>query len=353
MGGYVGLAPAGFPNVALSNFAKEFLDDKVPLVGDLICPNVAVERQSFPYLIWDRSNLTLPGSTLRAPSDGAATVRRSFSTDTYFCRSHALKGAVPFESEAYGLGLGFSTKMHLTGDLIGRIRRSREREIANLVLSTQNFPNGVTLAGTSMWDAYITDAQTDTSDPISDVENAKEQLRRAAVPDELMVLILSSPVVKVLVNHPKILDRFKYTNTLGIIDMQKLSSVFGVRCVRGGSQWATNDGALNWTWGNHAFLGYAQANPNRMDVSCAKTFTWAGGKGPGPNGQEIDYPGAPGTINGYGVLEWLDPEQDKKTYWQSVDWYYDTKVTGAETGYPILNAVTGDAAQNLPGLLEG
>lgn len=353
MGGYTGLAPVGFPNVALSNFAKEFRDDKVPLVGDLICPNVPVQRQSFPYLIWDRSNLQLPGSTLRAPSAGAATIRRSYSEDTYFCRSHALKASVPFEEEAYGLGLGFSTKAHLTGDLIGRIRRSREREIANLVLSTQNFPNGVTLAGTSMWDAYITDAATDTSDPISDVENAKEQLRRAAVPDEQMVLILSSPVVKVLVNHPKILDRFKYTNSLGIIDIQKLSSVFGVKCVRAGAQAASQQGALSWIWGNHAFLGFAQTGPTRDDVSCAKTFTWAGGKGPGPGGQPMDYPAAPGTIDGYGVLEWLDPEQDKKTYWQSVDWYYDTKVTASETGYPILNAVTGDPAQNLPNQAEG
>src|ERR1039458_9875681 len=108
MGGYVGLAPAGFPNVALSNYAKEFRNNA--LVGDLICPPVPVSRQSFPYVIWNRDDFRIPGTTLRAPSDGAQTIRRSYSTDTYFCRSHALKGVVAFEEEAYGLGLGFRSE---------------------------------------------------------------------------------------------------------------------------------------------------------------------------------------------------------------------------------------------------
>ncbi|ACO34047.1 MULTISPECIES: hypothetical protein [Acidobacterium] len=353
MGGYVGPAPVGFPNVALAQLAKEFNDDQVPLVGDLICPNVPVERQSFPYLVWDRSNLKLPDTTLRAPGDSGQLIRRSFSEDTYFCRSHALETNIPFESEAYAAGLGFSERAHATKDLIGRIRLKREAEIATLALSAQNFPNNLTLAGTDMWDAYITNPATDTSNPLVDVENAKEQLRRAAVPDKLMVLVLSSPLVKVLVNHPVIVERFKYTNTMGIVDIDKLSSVFGVTCVKAAAQIATLNGELQWVWGNDAFLGYAQKTPSREDVSCMKTFTWAGGKGPGPNGTPMDYPGAPGTVDGYGVLEWIDPHLSKKTYWQSVDWYYDTKVTAQETGFPILNAVSGDSALYLPNQIEG
>jgi hypothetical protein len=353
MGGYTALQPVGSLNVALSNYAKEFRDDQVPLVGDLICPNVPVERQSFQYVIWDRSNLKLPGSTLRAPGDPPQTIRRDYSADTYFCRSHALEGEIPFEAEAYAAGLGFSDRAHLTKDLIGRIRLSRENEIATSALSGQSFPNTLTLAGTNMWDTYLTNPTGDTSNPFEDVENAKEQLRRATVPDELMVLILSSPVVKVLVNHPLIVDRLKYTNTVGYIDVDKLSAALGVKCVRAGAQMATLDGQLEWVWGNNAFMGFAQKNPTRQDISCMKTFTWAGGKGPGEGGGTMDYPGAPSTVDGYGVLEWLDPHLSKKTYWQSVDWYYDIKVTASETGFPILNAVSGDSALYLPNQAEG
>lgn len=358
MGGYVGLAPAGFPNVALSNYAKEFADDQVALVGDIFCPKVPVERQSFPYLIWDRQNLIIPGSTLRAPSANAATIRRNYSTNSYFCRSHALKGAVAFEEEAYGLGLGFSTKQHLTGDLIGRIRRSREIEIANLLLSLSNFPNGVDLSSGSnnQWDVYpaVPDEGTDGSHPIVQVEEAKELLRQSGIADDQMTLVLSSPCVAVLKNHPDIINRFKYTHTLGIIDIDKLSSVFGVKCVRAGAVKASQNMTASWIWGSNAFLGYASPNATRDDVSCAKTFVWAGGQIPGSDGNNVAMPAAPGTIDGYGVLEWLDPELDRKTYWQSVDWYYDTKATATETGFPFLNCLhTAPTMVTLPGLLEG
>jgi hypothetical protein len=359
MGGYVGLAPAGFPNVALSNYAKEFADDAVPLVGDLICPKVPVERQSFPFVIWNRDNLRIPGSTLRAPSDGATTIRRSFSTNSYFARSHALKGSVPFESEAYGLGLGFSEKLHLTGDLIGRIRRARESEITKMALSATNFPNGViytTSSTPAQWDSYITNPSDDTeatvtSHPIVDVETYKAILRQAAVQDSEMVLILSDPVVTALVNHPDIINRFKYTNLGGQISLDQLTSVFGVKCVRASALTMSQNNVASWIWGYNAFLGMAKSSPDRNDVSCMKTFVWAGGKGPGAGGENVALPGAPGTIDGYGVLEWLDPELDKKTYWQSVDWYYDIQVTAVETGIPLINVV--DSANFTMGTIPG
>ena len=53
MGAFTGMAPVGFPNVALSNFMKEFRNNQ--LVGELAAPRVPVERQSFPYVIFDRS----------------------------------------------------------------------------------------------------------------------------------------------------------------------------------------------------------------------------------------------------------------------------------------------------------
>lgn len=363
MGGYVGLAPAGFPNVALSQYAKEFADDSVPLVGDLIFPKVPVERQSFPYVIWNRDNLRVPASTLRAPGTGASTIRRSYSTNNYFCRSHALKTSIPFEDESYGLGLGFSTKMHATGDLIGRIRRARENEIATLALNTTNFPNGVTLSGGAQWDSYITTPANDTeatvtSHPIVAVEGYKATLRQAAVQDSEMVLILSDPVVQALVNHPDIIERFKYTNSAGNISLSQLASAFGLKdgnVVRASALTMSQNNVPSWIWGFDAFLGYSKANPDRNDVSCGKTFVWAGGKGPGGSDAAPSMPGPPGTIDGYGVLEWLDPEQDKKTYWQSVDWYYGIQVTAIETGIPILNAVSSAnfTMSTIPGDLEG
>lgn len=357
MGGYVGLAPAGFPNVALSNYAKEFRNNA--LVGDLICPAVPVARQSFPYVIWNRDDLRVPGSTLRAPTDGAQTIRRSYSTSTYFCRSHALKGSVAFEEEAYGLGLGFSTRQHLTGDLANRIRLAREVEIATAALSTANFPNGVTLTnpGTinagnpaTQWDTYpaVMDQGYDGSHPIAQVNALKAIIRQAGVQDADMVLILSDPVVVALQSHPDVVGRFRYA-VGGAISLDDLTQVFRVKCVQASAVTMSQNNVASWVWGAHAFLGYAKPATDMQDISCMKSFVWAGGKG--PSGE--DMAAAPGTVDGYGVLEWLDPELDKKTYWQSVDWYYGNEVTATETGIPILNAVASPVMGTIPGDIEG
>lgn len=351
MGAYVGLAPAGFPNVALSNFAKDFRDQK--FVGDLIAPRVPVDRQSFPYLVFTQDDYRMPATTYRAPGDGATSIRRSYSTDTYFCRSHALKDSIPFESETYSLGLGFSARQRATKSLTRALNLFREGEIATMALSTGNFPNGVTLSGGSMWDSYITTPadntyETVTSHPIDDIETGKETLRQIGIADEEMVLILSSPVVRVLVNHPDIVHRFQYTNALGIIDVAKLSSVFGVKCVRAGAVQLTDNNVKSWVWGNNAFLGYAQASPDREDLSALKTFSWTG---VGDKGVENGIVASGG--EGFSVLEWIDPQLDKKTYHQSADWYYDTKVTAQEAGYPLLGVVSGDTMEIVAGDVEG
>src|SRR5580704_1240186 len=143
MGAYVGPMPVGTLNVALSNYAKEFRNNA--LVGELVAPRVPVDRQSFQYVVWNRDDQRVPGSTLRAPGARPGTVRRSYSAAPYSCKSHSLSGDVPYESEAYGLGLGFSTKQALAKQLISQINLDRETTIANTILNTTNFPNGVTL----------------------------------------------------------------------------------------------------------------------------------------------------------------------------------------------------------------
>lgn len=351
MGAYVGLAPAGFPNVALSNFAKDYRDQK--LVGDIICPRVPVDRQSFPYLIFNQDDYRVPADTSRAPGDRPQSIRQSYSTDTYFCKSHALETVIPFESETYSLGLGFSARQRATASLTRRLNLAREAAIAAAALSSSNFPNNLSLSGGSMWDSYVTTPANDTtatvtSHPTEDVDTAKEALRQVGIADEEMALILSSPVVHILVNHPDIVERFKYTNTMGVIDLDKLASVFGVKCLRAGAVQLSANNTKSWVWGNSAFLGYAQQGPNREDLSCMKTFSWTGA---GDNGVQngLVAPGA----EGFAVLEWIEPHLSEKKYWQSADWYYDTKVTATEAGFPILGAVTGDTMETVPSEVEG
>jgi hypothetical protein len=349
MGGFVGTMPVGSLNVALSNFAKQFRNNA--LVGDMFAPRVPVERQSFQYVVWNRDDQRVPGSTLRAPGDRPTTVRRGYSVSPYMCQSHALSGDVPRESEAYGLGLGFSTKKQLVQQLMNQISLDREVAIANLLLNTSNFPNGVTLSGTSMWDAYPSTPETGTdgSHPIPVVDAYKSLLRQAGVQDSEMVLLLSDPVFVKLRNHPDIIDRFKFTNSQGAVSVEQLSSVFGVKVQVASAIQLSQNNTASWVWGNNALLAYAQPAPTQMDVSCAKTFVWTGGQD--GNGSAI--PGPDNTVDGYGVVEFPDPYLDAKKDWVSVDWYYGLEVTAVETAIPILNAVTAPTMGTIPSDIEG
>ena len=158
MGGFAGLMPVGALNVALSNFAKEFTNNA--LVGDYFAPKVPVARQSFQYVVWNRDNWRVPGSTLRAPGDRPTSTRRSYSVAPFMCQSHALESFVPFESETYGLGLGFSTKKALTKQLIDQIHLDREVRIVNMLMSAANYPNAVSLVAANQFDNYPAVAET-------------------------------------------------------------------------------------------------------------------------------------------------------------------------------------------------
>jgi hypothetical protein len=137
-----------------------------------------------------------------------------------------------------------------------------------------------------------------------------------------------------------------------------MANAFGLKpgnVVRASASTLSQNNIQSWIWGAGAFLGFSKANPDRNDVSCGKTFVWAGGKGPGAGDAGSGMPGPPGTIDGYGVLEWLDAHLSKKTYMQSADWYYGLKVTAQETGIPILGAVnlSNFPMVTVPGAIEG
>ena len=338
MGAFTGLQPLGTLNVALANYAKAFRNNA--FVGDILAPRVDVPRQSFQYVIFDRANQRNDRDTLREPGARPQTVRRTYSANTYFCKSHGLSATVPFEEEQYALGLGFSMKQNATRLLIDRINLDREIYIAGIARNVSNITNyndygggaSSSSSGTNYpWDDYT----AGHSHPIVDVDAAKDLILQSGVAANS--LILSAPVYKILRNHPDIIDRFKYTMP-GAIGLAELSQVFGVPVTQAAGIVLDKSNNGSWIWGGDAILTYTQAAPTMDDVSVMKTFNWAA---------------APMTAGGYGVLEFPDPYLDAKTDWMSVDWYWDTKVTAPETAYLFKNTVTVPAFGAIAAPTEG
>lgn len=322
MGGFAAPFGGGSLNVAAANFAKSYRNNM--LIGDMLAPRVSMDRQTFQYVIHDRSGMRIDGSDLRAPGDPARALRSSFSLASYFCKSHARAAEVPFETEQYGLGFGFSQIQKATKNVMDTLLLGREVLLAQTVLS-----QGTTLAlsGTTMWDNAA-------STPIENVTLARGIARQSGV--EANLLVLGSPVVDALVNNAEIINRVKYTFPGGIIDninMDQLSAVFGIKCVRAAAVQVDKNDNVSYVWGQTATLAYVQDVASQEDISSVKTFTWSA---------------APDTVDGYGVI--VEPKYPLHTKAQivSTDWYYDIRITAPETLYTFSNCCAAPTYESLP-----
>jgi hypothetical protein len=322
--------PAGSLNVALSNFMKRFRNNA--MVGDIIAPRVPVDRQSFQYVVFDRSSQRNDRTTLRAPGGRPQSVRMNYSVDPYFCKGHALEGNVPFEQQQYAAGLGFNEEEALVAFLTDRLTLDTEINVASTATNLSIVPNIQTLSGSSMWDSYLTGG---TSHPIAVVDEAKAIIRQSGVNPNFF--IISDPVYTALINHPDIIERFKYTMP-GAISLEQLSSVFQLPVYKASAVVLDKNNIGSWVWGESAVLGYSQAATGMADVSAMKQFDWTA---------------APGTVGGYGVLQFPDPYLNKKTNIASIERYYDLRVTAIETIYTFNGCTAVPTFGNIPAPVVG
>ena len=106
------------------------------------------------------------------------------------------------------------------------IALNEEINLFNNILTTANITQNLTLSGTSKWSDYV------NSDPVSVVVAARRTVQQQ-IGDFPNNLLLSQPVLDTLANHPRILDRVKYTanGARNQLDEQDLARVFKVNKV--------------------------------------------------------------------------------------------------------------------------
>jgi len=229
------------------------------LVGDALFPHVPVKTVEGRILCFGKEHFQTC-DTLRAP--GAATKRIPFgySSKPYILHQHALEADLPRE---YQREADASSHVDLGNKLAAllwtRILRGLEVEQAKLAQDAASYSNdhAITLTGDAKW-------SSPKSDPKSDIEDAKETIRRTVgvYPN---VMLLSADGFNCLKDHPAILERFKYTSsqsvTTGI-----LQTLFDIpKIVVGMDLYADDDGKLHDTWGNNAILAYVAPVPTTAE----------------------------------------------------------------------------------------
>ncbi|MGH9377166.1 MAG: hypothetical protein ACRD1I_00070 [Terriglobia bacterium] len=251
----------------LNNVSVGYVNDDY--FAEKLFPPVPVKQRSGRYWVFGKEKFHRY-ETIREPKAESREIAPwSLSNSPYFCNDHSLKDSISDEERAGSdnADLEITTVQNLTDAILLDL----EIRVMNLLLGPGGVLSNTTLAGTSQWSDYV------NSDPIAAVEAQKIAIKQsiAKTPNTLAV---SYPVYSVLRQHPKIIDRFKYSQ-VGILQADHLKSVFDVDnfWVMGAEYDTANEGQppnLQFVWGKTALLGYIPASAQRLQPAMGYTFRW-------------------------------------------------------------------------------
>jgi hypothetical protein len=235
----------------LSSVAQGYKNNA--MIASVLFPTVPVLSRGGSIITFGKESFMLY-QTQRAPGENTKRIRFGYAGAPYAIVDHSLEGMVPVEIEEEamavpGIDLGAGA-INGVQDLmlLGVEKRSADiaRNAASYAVS-----NKATLSGTDQWSDYGA-----TSDPIDDVEAAKNAIR-AATGKYPNVMAVGSAVMSKLKHHPKIVERIKYTGR-DVATPELLASLFGVaQVVEGGAIFSNDAGnAFSDVWGKDVVLAY-------------------------------------------------------------------------------------------------
>jgi hypothetical protein len=174
---------------------------------------------------------------------------------SYGITDHALSAVVPIElqEEAQAVpGINLASAAVRTVQDILRLRLEIEQAVLATTAGNYSASNKTTLSGTSQWSDF-----SGASDPIATIEAAKEAIR-SSTGKRPNTIVMGPSVFKSLKQHPKIIDRIKYTGR-DVPTIELLAMLFGVSSVLVGDAIASDDmGVFSDVWGKFVSVCYTE-----------------------------------------------------------------------------------------------
>lgn len=281
-------------------------------VGNMLFPVVNVAKTGGTRIEFGKEDFKAV-NTRRAPGARVAEVQFGHSGLPFALTSHALAGKVPQEMIREAAGTPASDVMARAGTAVmAMMLLELEREQAALATNAANYPTGnkVTLVGTAKW----SDA---ASDPLGDVETAKEAIR-SKIGLRPNTMIVGASVMSRLRNHPKIIDAVKYTS-FGVPTVEQIRNFFGVpQFGVGEAITAAADDTFSDVWGDFVILAYTTIGSSGMgEPSFAYTYQLTGS----PNGSEAYF------------------DRSVKSWLTDVEFDRSPEIVGPEAGYLISDVL--------------
>jgi hypothetical protein len=191
----------------------------------------------------------------------------------YMADGHALEDSIT-DDEREQADPGAQLEVEKTEKLTNIIALNQEVNFFNQITDA-NIPNHANLATTALWSDYV------NSDPVTEILTRRRTIQ-SQIGDFPNTLLLAQDVMDILSNHPRILDRVKYTanGARNQLDEQDLARVFKVDkvLVSAALQQTVNEGqadTLGYLFAHNALLFYRPARPGLRVPAFGYTFFWA------------------------------------------------------------------------------
>jgi hypothetical protein len=290
-------------------------------VAEEVLPVVPVQKKNDVFFKFSKQHFR-PYKDAYAAGQRAQQIEVDLdSRGFHMCDGHALDDSIT-DDEREQADPGAQLEIEKTEKLTNIIALNEEVNLFNNIITPANITQNQTLSGTTQWSDYV------NSDPVSEVLKERRVVQQSigVFPN---TLLLSQPVLDTLANHPRILDRCKYTanGARNQLDEQDLARVFKVdKVLVSAALWqydTTNSrplpegeaDQLTYIMGKSALLFYRPERPGLRVPSLGYTFFWA---------------------KRSGVLRWR--ELGMESDFIRVKKYYDQRIVCPTAAYLWMNA---------------
>lgn len=285
-------------------------------VGKALFPVVPVGLRGGNIIEFGKESFRLY-NTARAPGSRVAVAQFGYAGKPYALTDHSINGLLPIEhlqeasNQAPSINLATGAVNFARDIILKRLEIDQATTARNAASYAAS--NKITLSGTSQWSDY-----SGTSDPIRDVDDYKDAIRAKVglLPNTIM---LPYAVFKKVKNHPKVLDRIKYTGRDSVTP-EILAGLFEIENVEiGKAIYQDADSNMQDVWGKDVVLAYTNTSPIANMGAPSYGYTYQ--------------------LSGYPVSEAAYYDGDYKSWLYPCTDSVSPVIAGADAGFLVVNAV--------------
>jgi hypothetical protein len=281
-------------NTPLTNISIAFLQNAANFVSSRVFPNIPVTKQSDRYYVYERGDFNRDEMAERAPAtESVGGGYKLDNTPTYFANRFSFHKDIPDEVRANADAV-LNPDREATAYVTHKALIKREKLFVQKFFQGGLWGVDYTGVSSSPSGANVLQWNDANSTPIESVRAAKRSIaeRTGFEPNKL---VLGRSVFDALLDHPDIIDRIKYGQTVGApaqANTATLAALLGVDeiLVMNAVENTAKEGAAashSFIGGKNALLCHAASAPGLMTPTAGYTFSWTGLLGAGGEGNRI------------------------------------------------------------------